>query len=102
MDIREKTSVRYANGPLLKMSEEMDNNDVLMRFPGGEKSVLSGLFNGSDEIKGRAGVAVVPAGKGEVVMFTTNPTHVPRSRAASQRNSCDLEMAKHGRVPHGV
>jgi hypothetical protein len=44
-----------------------------MRFPGGEKSVLSGLFNGADDIKGRAAIAVVPAGKGEVVMFTTNP-----------------------------
>jgi len=70
----EKTvAVRYANGPLLRMPEEMDRNDVLMRFPGGEKSVLSGLFNGSDDIKGRAAVAVVPTGKGEVVMFMTNP-----------------------------
>jgi hypothetical protein len=65
--------VRYANGPLFRMSAEMDKNDVLMRFPGGEKSVLSGLFNGSDDIKSRAAVVVVPAGKGEVVMFTTNP-----------------------------
>lgn len=65
--------VRYANGPLLRMSEEMNNNDVLMRFPGGEKSVLSGLFNGADDIKGRAAIAVVPAGKGEVVLFMTNP-----------------------------
>ena len=65
--------VRYANGPLLKMSEEMDSKDVLMRFPGGEKSVLSGLFNGADDIKGRAAIAVVPAGKGQVVLFTTNP-----------------------------
>lgn len=65
--------VRYANGPLLKMSEEMDGKDVVMRFPGGEKSVLSGLFNGADEIKGRAAIAIVPAGKGEIVMFTTNP-----------------------------
>ncbi|HTX74899.1 MAG TPA: hypothetical protein VMD29_01750, partial [Terracidiphilus sp.] len=65
--------VRYANGPLLRMTEEMDKNDVLMRFPGGEKSVLSGLFNGPDDIKGRAAAAVVPTGKGEVVMFTTNP-----------------------------
>ena len=65
--------VRYANGPLLRMTEEMDKNDVLMRFPGGEKSVLSGLFNGPDDIKGRAAIAIVPAGKGEVVLFTTNP-----------------------------
>ena len=66
-------AVRYANGPLLRMSAEMDQNDVLMRYLGGEKSVLSGLFNGPNDIKGRAAVAVVPAGKGEVVLFTTNP-----------------------------
>ncbi len=66
-------AVRYANGPLLRMTEEMDKNDVLMRFPGGEKSVLSGLFNGADDIKGRAAIAVAPDGKGEVVMFMTNP-----------------------------
>jgi hypothetical protein len=65
--------VRYANGPLLRMSSEMDKKNVLMRFPGGEKSVLSGLFNGPDDIKGRAAVVVTPLGKGEVVMFTTNP-----------------------------
>jgi hypothetical protein len=65
--------VRYANGPLFRMSEEMDKNDVLMRFPGGEKSVLSGLFNGADDIKGRAAIVVVQDGKGEIVMFTTNP-----------------------------
>jgi hypothetical protein len=35
--------------------------------------VLSGLFNGSDDIKGRAAVVVTPAGKGEIVMFATNP-----------------------------
>jgi hypothetical protein len=65
--------VRYANGPLLKMTEEMDKDDVLMRFPGGESSVLSGLFNGADDIKGRAAIVEVPVGKGEVVMFMTNP-----------------------------
>ncbi len=65
--------VRYANGPLFRMSEEMDKRDVLLRFPGGEKSVLSGLFNNPDDIKGRAAVVVTPEGKGEVVMFTTNP-----------------------------
>jgi hypothetical protein len=70
----EKTvPVRYANGPLLRMPAEMNRTNVLMRFPGGEKSVLSGLFNGADEIKGRAAVVVAPVGKGEVVMFTTNP-----------------------------
>jgi hypothetical protein len=65
--------VRYAAGPLFRMSAEMDKRDVLMRFPGGEKSVLSGLFNSPDEIKGRAAVVLVPSGKGQVVLFTTNP-----------------------------
>src|SRR6202167_5870427 len=65
--------VRYANGPLFRMSEEMDKEDVLMRFPGGEKSVLSGLFNGSDDIKSRAAIVVVPDGKGEIRRFTTKP-----------------------------
>jgi hypothetical protein len=65
--------VRYANGPLFRLSEEMDKKNVLMRFPGGEKSVLSGLFNGADDIKGRAAIVVTPEGKGEVVLFATNP-----------------------------
>ncbi len=65
--------VRYANGPLFRMSAKMDKDDVLMRFPGGEKSVLSGLFNGADDIKGRAAIVVTSEGKGEVVMFATNP-----------------------------
>ena len=65
--------VRYANGPLLRMDAEMDKRDVLMRYPGGDKAVLSGLMNGADEIKGRAAVVVAPAGQGEVVLFTTNP-----------------------------
>ncbi len=65
--------VRYANGPLLRMPAEMNKDNVLMRFPGSEKSVLSGLFNGPDEIKGRAAVVVAPVGKGEAVLFTTNP-----------------------------
>lgn len=70
----EKTvAVRYANGPLLRMPAEQDRKYVLMRFPGGDKSVLSGLFNGADSIKGRAAVAIAPEGKGEIVMFMTNP-----------------------------
>jgi hypothetical protein len=66
-------AVRYANGPLLRMPADMDSADVLMRFPGGDKSVLSGLMNGADEIKGRAALVVAPVGKGEAVMFATNP-----------------------------
>jgi hypothetical protein len=66
-------AVRYANGPLFRLNSEMDKKDVLMRFPGGDKSVLSGLFNGADNIKRRAAIVVTPEGKGEVIMFATNP-----------------------------
>jgi hypothetical protein len=65
--------VRYANGPLFRMDPDQNKADVLMRYPGGDKAVLSGLMNGADEIKGRAAVVKTAVGKGEVVMFTTNP-----------------------------
>ena len=65
--------VRWANGPLFKMEPEQNKDDVLMRFPGGDKTVLSGLMNGADEIKGRAAIVKTSVGQGEVVMFTTNP-----------------------------
>jgi hypothetical protein len=65
--------VRWANGPLFKMEPEQNKLDVLMRYPGGDKAVLSGLMNGADEIKGRAAVVETTVGHGKVVMFTTNP-----------------------------
>jgi hypothetical protein len=65
--------VRWANGPLFKMDPDDDKENVLMRYPGGESHVLSGLMNGADEIKGRAAVVKESVGQGEVVMFTTNP-----------------------------
>ena len=65
--------VRYANGPLFRLDPDQDKADVLMRYPGSDKSVLSGLFNGADEIKGRAAILRTAVGKGEIIMFTTNP-----------------------------
>ena len=65
--------VRYANGPLLRVEAAAASQQVLMRYPGGDKSVLSGLMNGADEIKGRPAVVVTPVGQGEAVLFTTNP-----------------------------
>jgi hypothetical protein len=65
--------VRWAGGPLFRMEPEQNKSDVLMRYPGGDKAVLSGLMNGADEIKGRAAVVKTSVGQGEVVMFTTNP-----------------------------
>ena len=65
--------VRYANGPLFRLDPDQNKTDVLMRYPGGDKSVLSGLFNGADEIKGRAAIVRTAVGKGEIILFTTNP-----------------------------
>jgi len=66
-------AVRYAGGPLFRLDAVQNKSDVLMRYPGGDKSVLSGLFNGADEIKNRAAILRTPVGKGEIVMFATNP-----------------------------
>ena len=66
-------AVRYAGGPLFRLDPDQNKADVLMRFPGGDKSVLSGLFNGADEIKNRAAILRTAVGKGELVMFATNP-----------------------------
>jgi hypothetical protein len=66
-------AVRYAGGPLLRMDAELTRSNVLMRFPGGDAHVLSGLFNGADEIKMRPALVVMPVGQGEAVMFATNP-----------------------------
>jgi hypothetical protein len=66
--------VRYANGPLLRLPEQ-DKGQVLMQFRGGDASVLSGLMKGSAEVRNRPAVADIPAGKGRVVVFATNPCY---------------------------
>ncbi len=72
----EKTiPVRWANGPLLTVQEKDREQQVLMRFPGGDASVLSGLMRGANEIRGRPAVLDVPEGQGRVVMFATNPCY---------------------------
>jgi len=72
----EKTiPVRWANGPLLTVQERDREQQVLMRFTGGEAGVLSGLMRGPNEIRGRPAVLDVPEGDGRVVMFATNPCY---------------------------
>jgi hypothetical protein len=66
--------VRYANGPLLRVPEE-SRGWVLMRYPGTEKSVLSGLAKGVGEIRNRPAVVDVPVGQGRIVIFATNPCY---------------------------
>lgn len=66
--------VRWASGPLLRVPDA-DKGQVLMQFPGGEASVLSGLMKGAGEIKDRPAALDVPLGKGRVLLFATNPCH---------------------------
>jgi hypothetical protein len=72
----EKTvPVRWANGPLLTVSREDREQQILMRFPGGEQNVLSGLMKGANEIAGRPAIVDTPVGQGHVLMFATNPCY---------------------------
>ncbi|MDX2039770.1 MAG: M14 family zinc carboxypeptidase [Acidobacteriota bacterium] len=67
--------VRYANGPLLNVPERDRNQQILMRFPGTEKNVLSGLGRGIAETRNRPAIVDVPVGKGRVILFATNPCY---------------------------
>ena len=72
----EKTiPVRWANGPLLTVPQRDREQQTLMRFPGGDASVLSGLMRGANEIRGRPAVLDVAVGDGRVVLFATNPCY---------------------------
>jgi hypothetical protein len=66
--------VRWANGPLLTVARD-DREQILMRFPGGDSNVLSGLMKGAAEITGRPAIVDTPVGKGHVIMFATNPSY---------------------------
>jgi 8-oxo-dGTP pyrophosphatase MutT (NUDIX family) len=67
--------VRYANGPLLQVPERDRGSQVLMRFPGTDKSVLSGLMKGAGEIRNRPAIVDVPVGRGRVLLFATDPCY---------------------------
>ena len=66
--------VRYANGPLFNVPER-DRSQVLMQFPGTEKSVLSGLMRGVNEIRNRPAIVEVPVNQGRIILFATNPCY---------------------------
>ena len=67
--------VRYAGGPLLRVPQDDRKKEVLMRFPGTERSVLSGLMRGVAEIRDRPAIVDVPSGRGRILMFATNPCY---------------------------
>ena len=48
---------------------------VLLRYPGGDDHVLSGLMRGANEIRNRAAIVDQPSGKGRVILFAGNPCY---------------------------
>jgi hypothetical protein len=68
-------AVRYANGPLLTVPEPDREQQILMRFQGTDKSVLSGLMRNPQETRNRPAIVDVPVGKGRVILFVTNPCY---------------------------
>jgi hypothetical protein len=81
--------VRYANGPLLSVQTGVNPfadgppppgppptpQSVLMRYPGGDDHVLSGLMRGANEVRNRAAIVDEPSGKGRVIVFAGNPCY---------------------------
>jgi hypothetical protein len=79
--------VRYANGPLLTVQTNTNPFDapppgppptppgVLMRYPGGDDHVLSGLMRGANEVRNRPAIVDEPNGKGRVILFAGNPCY---------------------------
>ncbi len=72
--VQKTIPVRYANGPLLNVPER-EKDRILMRFPGTEKNVLSGLMRGVGETRNRPAIVDVPTGQGRVLLFATNPCY---------------------------
>jgi hypothetical protein len=81
--------VIWADGPLLQLPDggapagrpggpardARENPVSLMRFVGGDAGVLSGLMRGADQVRNRPAIVDVPAGKGRVLMYVTNPIY---------------------------
>ncbi len=65
---------KYTNGPLLQVPAS-EQRYVLMRYPGGDQSVLSGLMRGANELRNRPAIVDVPVGRGRVLLYATNPIY---------------------------
>ncbi|HEX3704416.1 MAG TPA: M14 family zinc carboxypeptidase [Vicinamibacterales bacterium] len=80
-------AVRYGSGPLLTVQTNANPfagsgappppppSGVLMRYPGGDDHVLSGLMRGANEIRNKAAIVDEPNGKGRVILFAGNPCY---------------------------
>lgn len=69
-----KVPARYTRGPMLTVPDRLKQH-VLMTYPGGDGSVLSGLFRGANEIRNQPALVDMPVGKGQVVLFAGNPCY---------------------------
>jgi hypothetical protein len=67
--------VRWAGGPLLRVPADETRKSVLMRFPGNDTSILSGLMRGVAETRARPAVLDETVGHGKVLIFSTNPAY---------------------------
>ena len=87
--------VRYGNGPLLSVQtggggrggpgagegpegpggSAAPAQGILMRYPGGDAHVLSGLMRGANEIRNRPAIVDQPSGRGRVILFAGNPCY---------------------------
>jgi hypothetical protein len=85
--------VRYGNGPLLSVQAAGGGRGgapdapegggppaapaqgILMRYPGGDEHVLSGLMRSANEIRNRPAIIDQPSGKGRVILFAGNPCY---------------------------
>ena len=84
---RKMIPVRYASGPLFSIQTGANPFDppppgpppvpqgVLMRYPGGDDHVLSGLMRGANEIRNRPAIVDQASGKGRVILFAGNPCY---------------------------
>ena len=74
----EKTlPIKYVGGQPFRVGVA-DEKNVLARYVGGEKSVLSGLMVGADSLKQRPFAVDIPEayrGKGRVILFSNNPIY---------------------------
>lgn len=69
--------VKYVGGTPFRVGVANQEN-VVARYVGGDKSVISGLMIGADSLKSRPFVVDIPGavkGKGRVIMFANNPVY---------------------------
>jgi hypothetical protein len=69
--------VKYVGGTPFKVGIA-DEGNVLARYVGGDKAVLSGLMTGADSLKARPFAVDVPRavnGRGRVLLFANNPIY---------------------------